>query len=177
VVDGFDATWPQRLAARCGHFGPELLSVSVLAVIAYGLHPPVGPFALTAPLALLIFVLGSWVLMRRHDRGLCERCLAGLPLNAAEVAARYQRRFWLAHNLSRPRVLVPYLIVLVGSDFVATGAGRIVWAIVQSSMIYLIMSYTTHRRLQPWCPWCQGGDGGGEHAPTDPQPDDRRQLV
>lgn len=176
VTNDSGAAWPARLAARCGHYGPELLCASVLAVIAYGLHPPQGAFALTAPVALVTFVLGSWVLMRRHDHGLCERCVAALPLNAAEVAARYRRRFWLAHHLGRPRVLIPYLTVLIGSNFATTTAGRLGWAVIQTSMIYLIMSYSTHRRLQPWCPWCRGGDDG-LHSPSDPQPHDHRQRV
>jgi hypothetical protein len=79
--------------------------------------------------------------------------------------------------MSRPRLLVTYLIVQLGTNVGVTGAGRIGWAIIQCSMIYLILSYTTHRRLQPWCPWCRGGDGGREHTPSDPLPDDRRQLV
>jgi hypothetical protein len=36
-------------------------------------------------------------------------------------------------------------------------------------MIYLVLSYTTHRRLQPWCPACSGGDGGREDADA-PEP-------
>jgi hypothetical protein len=45
-------------------------------------------------------------------------------------------------------------------------------------MIYLILAYTTHRRLQPWCPWCRS-DGGGEHEDTSPTPPpvDHRQPV
>ena len=56
--------------------------------------------------------------------------------------------------------------------------GKIAWALIQSSMIYLIMSHATHRRLQPWCPWCSDGGGGSEHdevAPPPVLPD--RQLV
>jgi hypothetical protein len=74
--------------------------------------------------------------------------------------------------------LIPYLVVLIGSNFATTTAGRIGWAVVQSSMIYLILAYTTHRRLQPWCPWCRS-DGGGEHEDVSPPPPpvDHRQPV
>ena len=40
-----------------------------------------------------------------------------MPLNASEKATRYQRRFWMAHTGAEPRFLVPYLAVLIGSNF------------------------------------------------------------
>jgi hypothetical protein len=85
-------SWSLRLADAWGHHSPELLSASVLAAIVVGLRPPPGAFALTVPVALLLFVLGSWVMMRRHDRRLCEQCAAAIPLNATEQAARSNRR-------------------------------------------------------------------------------------
>lgn len=174
-------SWALRLADAWGHHSPELLSASVVAAIVVGLRPPPGAFALTVPLALLLFVLGSWLMMRRHDRRLCEHCAAAIPLNAAEQAARSHRRFWMAHTGSERRFLIPYLAVLLGSNFglAATGTpGKIAWALIQASMVYLIMSHATHRRLQPWCPWCSDGGGGSkrdEVAPPPVLPD--RQLV
>ena len=167
-----------RIAEVWGHFAPELLGVSVLAAIAVGVHPAIGPLALTIPLALMAFVVATWVLMRRHDRRLCEQCMAAMPLNPAEQAGRYKRRFWTAHTLFEPRFLVPYLVVLIGSNFATTTVGKIGWALVQSSMFYLILSHSTHRRLQPWCPWCSDG-GGGEHVEETPPvlPHDDHQLV
>jgi hypothetical protein len=172
--------WSERLYARWGHFAPELLIGSIGAVILLGLHPVYGPMALTASLALVSFVLVSWLLMRRHDRALCEQCVASMPLNPSELAVRYRRRFWMSHAGAEPRFTVPYLAVLIGSNFAAGTIGRLGWAIVQSSMVYLILSYTTHRRLQPWCPWCrEGGGGSDDRDPTtpDPSPGDRRQLI
>lgn len=168
-----------RLAELWGHFAPELLSIAILGVIALGLHPLGGPLLVTVPLALLVFVIGSWLMMRRHDRQLCELCVASLPLNASERATRYQRRFWLAHHGAQPRIFVPYLAVLIGSNFVPGTYGRVFWALVQLSMVYLIMANSTHRRLQPWCPRCSGGGGADAPDPVmpDPPPGHRRQLV
>ncbi len=166
-------SWSLRLADAWGHRSPELLSMSVLAAIVVGLRPPPGAFALTLPVALLLFVLGSWVMMRRHDRRLCEQCAAAIPLNAAEQAARSKRRFWMAHTGAERRFLIPYLAVLLGSNFGLAGTGtvgKIAWALIQSSMIYLIMSHATHRRLQPWCPWCSDGGGGSERDEVTPPP-------
>jgi len=141
--------------------------VAIAGVILIGLHPLPGLFTLTVPLALIVVVLTSWLAMRRHDRRLCEQCMAAMPLNPSAEAARYRRRFWLAHSLSEPRYLVPYLVVLIGSNFATSTVGRIAWAIIQSSMLYLIAAQVTHRRLQPWCPWCSDG-GGGEHVEETP---------
>jgi hypothetical protein len=83
----------------------------------------------------------------------------------------------MAHTGMQPRFLVPYLVVLIGSNFATSTIGRIGWAIIQCSMIYLVLSYSTHRKYQPWCPWCREG-GGGEHVEDPPLilPDDDRQF-
>ncbi|MCU1659234.1 MAG: hypothetical protein JWO57_3890 [Pseudonocardiales bacterium] len=168
-------------AGRWGHFAPELLMASIGAVIVLGLRPVYGPLSLTVSLGLVAFVLASWLMMRRHDRGLCEHCLTSMPLNPSEMAARYRRRFWVSHTGAERRYVIPYLIVLIGSNFATSPAGRVGWAVVQTSMIYLILAYSTHRRLQPWCPWCRENGGGGEHGrdpvTPDPVPGNRRQLI
>ena len=167
-----------RLAAVLGHRAPEILVVSIAAVVGIGLHPLSGILGLTVPLLLFTVVIASWLAMRQHDRRLCERCVSSMPLNPSERATRYHRRFWTAHTGSEPRFLVPYLAVLVGSNFATSTPGRIAWAVIQMSMIYLILAQTTHRKLQPWCPWCSGGGGGEEVDETPPVlPNDDRQLV
>jgi len=180
MSDSIGLSYSGGLSRRWGHYAPQLLSVSILLAIALGIRPiTAGPLTLLAVMSLLIFVLLTWLQMREHDRRLCESCAAAMPLNAAEHAARYQRRFWLAHSGSNPRLVVPYMIVLVGSNFLTSTPGRLVWALIQSSMIYLILAYGSHRKLQPWCPWCSGGGGGSDELT--PEPDlprgDRRQLV
>ena len=162
-----------RIAVVWGHYGTESLIVAIAGSIAVGVYPPPGLFALTAPLALVLFVIGSWLLMRRHDRHLCERCMASMPLNPAEDAARMRNRFWMAHTGSEPRFLIPYFAVIFGASLAFNTIGRIPWAIIQSSMIYLVLSHSTHRKLQPWCPWCSEGGGGSRVDTPDPiQPRD-----
>lgn len=173
-----DLPWAERVVQRLGHHASEVLILAVGAAIVVGLHPLPGVFMLTGPLAVIMLVLISYLAMRRHDRRLCEQCVAAMPLNPSAEAARYRRRFWTAHSLSEPRYLVPYFIVLIGSNFATSPVGRIAWAVIQSSMLYLIASHVTHRRLQPWCPWCSDG-GGGEHVEESPPvlPHDDRLLV
>jgi hypothetical protein len=169
-----------RIANVWGHFAPEVLCVSIVAAVMLGLRPPDSALMLTAPIAVMTVVLVSWLMMRRHDRRLCEQCMASMPLNAAEHAVKYRRRFWMAHTGSERRFMIPYLIVLVGSNFFPGTWGRIVWAAIQLTMIYLIMSHVAHRRFQPWCPWCSSGGGGSEReddVTPPPLPDHDRELV
>jgi hypothetical protein len=173
-----ESSFGGRIADLWGHFGPALLIISIGAAIAVGVYPPPGLLGLTLPLALVVFVLASWIFMRRHDRQLCERCLLAMPLNPAQEAARRKRLFWMAHTGSEPRFLVPYLAVVIGSSFAYGTIGKIPWALIQSTMIYLVLAQATHRRLQPWCPWCSEGGGGSEvpdDAPVLPQ-DDRQPV-
>jgi hypothetical protein len=180
MADSLSVPYPGGLARNWGHYAPQLLSGSILLIIALGFRPHgVGLPTLLASLLLLVFVLLTWLQMRDHDRRLCERCASSMPLNAAAHAARYQRRFWLVHTGSNPRLLVPYLLVLLGSNFLTSTPGRAVWALAQASMIYLILAHASHRKLQPWCPWCSGGGGGSERFDADPDlpRGDHRQLV
>lgn len=157
------------LARYWGHRAPQLLNLSILGAIALGIRPLTPtPLTILTAVVLLAFVIVTWLFMRQHDRRLCERCAASMPLNAAEHAARFNRRFWLAHAGSNPRVMVPYLVVLVGSNFLTGTVGRLGWALVQSSMIYLIMAHSSHRKLQPWCPQCSGGGGGNRDNVDEP---------
>lgn len=170
--------WTTRAASRWGHWGAQLLVTSIVATVALALRPPPpgNPLALEAPVALFFFVLTSWGFMRQHDRRLCEFCMASLPLDASQVAARYRRRLAVAHIGSDLRITAAYLIVLIASSpvllntkLLPTPMAQLVWAAIQASMIYLVLSYRTHRKLQPWCPQCRGGDGGHDHVDA-PEP-------
>lgn len=177
---GAENRFSTRVADVWGHFAPEILCASIVAAIVVGVHPAPGLLMLTLPVSLIALVLITWLLMRRHDRRLCEQCVAAMPLNAAEQANRYRRRFWMAHTGAEKRFLIPYLAVLVGSNFFPGTWGRIAWAVIQLSMVYLILSHVAHRRFQPWCPWCSDGGGGSDRdddlAPP-PLPDNDRELV
>lgn len=176
--DYAEQPWTNRVSERIGHHAGSMLIASIIGAVFLGLYPLPGVFAFTVPITLFAFVLLTWLLMRRHDRALCERCMSAMPLNPAQDAIRLRRRFWMAHTGSEPRFLIPYLAVLIGSNFTTTTYGRVGWAIVQLSMVYLILAQATHRRLQPWCPWCSDG-GGGEQADDTPPvlPNDDRQRA
>lgn len=170
-------------ASWWGHHAPHVLIGSIVACIALVLRPlPPGSLAsVVAPSGLVAVVLLSWVSMRRHDRSLCEFCVTAMPINPTEAADRYRRRLALAHLGADRRIVAAYLVLLVGSYVLLLGGspvlrlcGPYAWSAVQATMIYLVVSHTTHRRLQPWCPQCQGG-GGGDHAvDQDPKPSGSR---
>lgn len=170
--------WRDRAAESLGHHATEILIVAIIAVVLLGLKPLPGVFTLSVPIALLGVVLVSWGLMRQHDRRLCEHCVLSMPLNPSAHAARYRRRFWMAHTGAEPRFLVPYLVVLIGSNFATSEIGKIGWALIQLTMVYVVLSYATHRKFQPWCPWCSE-DGGGDHAEDVPPvlPSDDHQRI
>jgi hypothetical protein len=175
MTDSFDLSYQGRWRDRWGHYAPQLLTLSIAAAIALGIRPhAASTSSLVFALALIMFVVITWLRMREHDRKLCESCASAIPLNPMQEAARFRRRFFLAHQGSNPYFLVPYLIVLIGSNFLTSMPGRYVWAGVQATMIYLILSNTTHRKLQPWCPWCSEGGGGGGGSEQVPEPEGPR---
>jgi hypothetical protein len=155
-----------------------MLIGAIVAVIVVMVVPAPGLFAYTVPVALFGVVIVAFLLMREHDRRLCEMCMLSMPLNAAERASQYQLRFWLAHSATDPRIIAPYMVVLIGSNFLISIITPIGWAAIQLTMVYLVLAYSTHRKLQPWCPWCSEG-GGGTHVEDMPPvlPHDDRQLV
>jgi len=171
--------WSERITGVLGHRANTMLAVAIVLVVAVQLAPIDPLMVLPISITLFAFVLLSWLLMREHDRRLCEQCVMDMPLNPSEQAKRLHRRFWMAHTGSEPRFLVPYLFVLISSNFATTTTiGRVGWAMIQLSMVYLILSQSTHRRLQPWCPWCSDGGGGEEVEDLPPVlPHDDRQLV
>src|SRR5664279_658049 len=146
---------------RWGHWAAQLLIGTICAAIMLRIFPiaPDNPMAVGAPLALITLVIVSWLLMRKHDRRLCEHCMTAMPLNASESATRYRRRLATAHLGSNKLLVVLYLAILIGSAFLPGAGGLAIWAIAQATMVYLLLSYTTHRRLQPWCRSCRGRGG------------------
>lgn len=163
-----------RPGAWIGHHGASLLVASVLAMVALAVFPipPDNPAAFVVPVGLLAVVVTSWVLLRCHDRSMCELCLRRMPLDPAARAQRHHRRLAVVHLGADRRVVAGYLVVLLGSNallVVDSAWAKAAWALVQCSMIYLVMAHSTHRALQPWCPWCSDG-GGGEELVDAPEP-------
>jgi hypothetical protein len=154
-----------------GHYAPWVLTALLAVLIALTLVPAA---MADVPWPVLALVLVATVLLAAsilaHNRRLCERCIASLPLDASNVASRYAVRFRVAHLFEHKLFALGYLATLIGSAArYAHPEGRYAWALAQASLGYLVFVYVTHQRLQPWCPYCRNG-GEELTAPTAPTP-------
>jgi hypothetical protein len=148
-----------------GHRAVPVLALCIVGVVALNFRPPPADLGYAgASIGLLLVVLVTFGALRQHDRALCESCMGRFPLNPAEYAARFHRRFWLVHQTSRLPLVVAYLAAIAGSNLLTDLVGRIVWAVLTLSLIYPLLAYDAHRRFQPWCPWCDEGDGRHDHS-------------
>jgi hypothetical protein len=154
-----------------GHYAPWFLAAVMGGLIVLTLAPSVGAYVgWRAPMLLLVVAVFVAFSILDHNRHLCERCIASVPLDASSVAGRYALRFRIAHLFERKLFAVCYLAAVVGSAFLATHpVGRYGWAVAEASLIYLLFAYVTHQRLRPWCPHCANG-GQEQTVPTTPSP-------
>jgi hypothetical protein len=154
-----------------GHYAPWLLTIVVASLIVLTLVPAIADLVAWPVLAALqVGVVFLAVSMFVHNRHLCARCIAAVPLDASNVAARYTTRFRVAHLFERKLLAVGYLGAVLASGALSTHSlGRYAWAVAQASLVYLLVAYVTHQRLQPWCPQCKQG-GEEMTAPTRPTP-------
>ncbi|MDT4989025.1 MAG: hypothetical protein QOI74_3119 [Micromonosporaceae bacterium] len=154
-----------------GHYAPGMLATLVGSLIVLTLVPAASSYVawqvVMVVFAVVIFLALS---ILAHNRHLCERCIAAMPLDAATVAGRYAVRFRVAHLFERKLFALCYLTTVVGSALLYFHPiARYGWAAVQASLIYLLLVYVTHQRLQPWCPHCRNG-GQEQTTPTTPSP-------
>jgi hypothetical protein len=154
-----------------GHYAPRLLVVLVAGLITLTLVPAI-PVEIAVPVlvVLLAVTLVLAVSLFAHNRGLCERCIASLPLAASAAANKYPLRFRIAHLFERKVFAFGYVAVIAATSLLYFHpAGKYAWAVAQLSLVYLVLVYTTHQKLQPWCPYCKNG-GEEQTTPTAPTP-------
>jgi MFS family permease len=159
------------MSRTIGHYAHWYLAALVCGLMVLTVAPAAGAFVPWPAMVLLIAVAVLLGLsMLAHNRRLCERCMAALPLDASAVAARYRLRFRVAHLFERRLFALGYLTTLLGSSLMAADpVGRYLWALAEASLVYLLLVYVTHQRLQPWCPYCRHG-GEEQTTPTTPSP-------
>jgi hypothetical protein len=159
------------MSRTIGHYAPWFLITVLGALVVLTLVPVVSSYVawqfLMALLAVTVFLAFP---MLAHNRRLCERCIASMPLDASSVASRYSVRFRVAHAFARKLFAFCYLAAVLGSSFLYSHpVGRYGWAVAEASLGYLVLVYVTHQRLQPWCPYCKNG-GEERTVPTTPSP-------
>ena len=154
-----------------GHYAPWLLTIPIGALIVVTLTADRSS-SVPWPVVVVPLVVAGFLglSLLAHNRRLCERCITALPLDASKVADRYDRRFRAAHLFESKLFALGYLAVVLGSSLMyAHPVGRYAWAAVGASLMYLLVVYVTHQRLQPWCPYCRNG-GDEQVTPTTPAP-------
>lgn len=167
---------PARVS-RWGHAGPTVFvgiiaSMALLAVLPVT-YPPGGRPLVS--LTFIVLMVVTLVEMRKHDRGLCERCVSDFPLNPSQAAETYRHRLETVHLLAERRVGAWYLAAILVACLLPVlappplrTAALLVWLASLASLVYIVRSGQTHRRLQPWCPQC-GHQGGSDKVVT-PEP-------
>lgn len=182
VFGGDWAHGPAR-ATRWGHAGPTVFVGIIATMAALAVLPisyPPGSRQLLS-LAVIALLIATYVEMRKHDRALCERCVADFPLNPAQAAETYRRRLATVHLLVERRAAAWYLVAILTACLLPILApaplhmpARVLWLAALASLVYIVQSGQTHRRLQPWCPHC-GHQGGSDKVDTpEPMPLDSR---
>ena len=109
--------------------------------------------------------LGALTISALWHRGLCEACIAEVPLDAPRLGARYRRQFAVIHALTgtkRRFTLGALVAAVVMALAVMTWLPSLAACLVVN--FWGAVALLRHQRLQPWCPYC--GGGGSTHDPT-----------
>lgn len=147
---------------RLGHHGTVIIAVAIGASIPLGFFG--GDVAGYTSGVLTEIMLVAFVLYFRHDAGLCERCVASMPLNAPDRVRQPRTRAMLRIRHTPLRVAIAgfvavevlFLWPLHGWQRGAAGTiGDVVLAAWWVSLY-------VHRKVEPWCPWCHPRDDEGD---------------
>lgn len=148
------------MMSKIGHrFSTIISGVIFLILLSVWIDMPLS-IRVIMSLLLAAVVLFGWAALRKHNRSLCEECL--LPLQPEKDAEKYHRRLNTAHLCTdEPYYLIMYIASLAIVTSLVFSVPNfftiILWEIGQLGLIYLLLSNSTHHRLQPWCPICRHG--------------------
>lgn len=108
----------------------------------------------------------------KHDRELCERCMARMPLDS-DAAVRRNRPILKARHHSW-WILGTVIGLLVIQDLFPAHSWKSGAVATLGNVVIALFFFVVdrHNRLQPWCPWCRGG-GDDEALVPDTPPGDR----
>ena len=149
------------------------LQFGVFVAWTVSLFLPVGPKLVVLAVSIPVFI-GLSVVEFRHDRMLCDACIADWPLDPQAEVDRRRRWLHMDHRWTdAPKLRIILLcaaltfcsLVLAAVLFLTDQA----WPTrVYSAALYLFFGLAAyarhvHKRLQPWCPWCHRDDGGHFH--------------
>ncbi|MEU1815180.1 hypothetical protein ABZ543_08275 [Streptomyces roseifaciens] len=183
---------------RHRHYGDAVvISANILSLAATWAAPRESTLGDAAAfLAVMAVVTGGVMRTWHHDGPLCEECIKGMPLNAAEEARERRRWRWplaVCHfmygTMRRWKVTTGVLMALVLAGFVVLlpfGATPSLLVLNDAFLSVAITATTvqvwvmrTHNRFSPWCPYCppdEGGDGDAQPSAS-PQGGHGRPLL
>lgn len=141
-----------------------------------------------------IVVFNIWLSRRRrkHDRDLCEHCIALTPLDPEQAVTEHRRTLLINHwfldgnhpEETRKRAVTALIILSVLNIGAIAGFFLAAWlpiplAVQLMSLSWLALSAglvfpyadEIHRRLYPWCPFCGDDDGWDDGGIPEPSPD------
>lgn len=174
----------RRAAMWLGHYEPVINPVFDAALIGYVLtwiwlqaRPPlVAVFAIVATGNLAAMFCGDLI----HGRNLCPRDIDDTLLDPQGAVNKNLRRLQWAHGTWPRRLgLIASLTViallvtvpqLAHLPWPVRAVASVLAVVAGVAVTYGALSLYTHRRLQPWCPWCQHGGGGPRSHVTAPDP-------
>jgi hypothetical protein len=147
---------------RVRHYSDYLLIGALVVNLSFVLlHVTANLLQVPLTIAMIAFLLYSL----SHGRSMCDLCLLSTPVDTVTAVSRYDRRLKVVHFISTTSRSYVFMAIFIGSGFIVDlPYGLFIYAAVQLSFVYLLLSMRTHRNLQPWCPQCSGG--GGSKRPT-----------
>lgn len=181
--------WLFRLGMLLGHYANRwsvYLTILMWTYIASSWWLPEqvttqGPLRWAVFVLVLIYVVGFTCQVVLHERHLCLRDLDDAPLLDPQAAVDQHRRALRIHHNRRQYLValitgvlpLAILLVMTGQASYPVGVKLALTALAAigvAANCYVGYIQATHRRLQPWCPWCRRNDGGDPVVSPTPDP-------
>jgi hypothetical protein len=155
------------LARLIGHYGARAIPIYLIGSVAVDIAAPrlAGSTALSTAtsLALLASVMCNFAY---HERQLCERCMAAMPLDGPERADRYDRTLRTVHKVWSHTKRT--LLIMLGMALLTFFGGRLLdmsqyertvafGLLVCVPIALFLLAVDRHDKLRPWCPYCRWG--------------------
>lgn len=132
-----------------------------------------------AGLLLCLAGVASLVVQFVHDRQLCEICAGMTPVDGKQQAKRHRLALRTVHG---GKVLTA-VTVLLAIVYVGLWVSPVPDWVTQAYLSALLLgsgfygrAQFLHRYLQPWCPYCNWGDGGKHERSPKPDPSIQKVL-
>jgi hypothetical protein len=135
-------------------------------IVAYIFILPFVVSLIFAPVTMAVLI-ASLVALYLHARRLCETCARSMPLDCASLAQKRKIHLHLMHILDgNKKAYWGAVVVLVVAMFFVHGMLALALSVFfKLAGVEIIYGSVTHKKLQPWCPWC-GERGIHVKAPT-----------